>query len=287
MEMRPQHGLAKADLRSLNELEAVVDRYVDSYIKVGLALIEIKDRELYKAYEDTWEAYISKRWPMRITKRHADRIIAASKAALSVNGLELHPSSGVGQRDIECPAEEGPAEGVLRVGVDVVLDQTGAERLGTIDDEAERANVLAEAAKHGKWRNGVMVITSSAVKKAQESSALPSPQAELVDEDDEPEQEFTPEEWMTECNQKLESACRTILTAFKCNIEPLATENEWLNVFGRADTAKQGLKNCLQTIRSCKGAGVCPVCNGDGCPRCHHMGFLDASTMSQVQQSAE
>ena len=68
------------DAKRLEELEAVIKRDLESFYEVGRALVEIREKGLYKiknggAYK-TFKEYAKETWDM--SNRHAERLIAAS-----------------------------------------------------------------------------------------------------------------------------------------------------------------------------------------------------------------
>jgi hypothetical protein len=72
--------------RSLTELEAVIQRGKDTFIEVGLALIEVRDRELYaEAGFSTFQAYIQTR--LGITRQHGYNLMSAAEAATHVKSI--------------------------------------------------------------------------------------------------------------------------------------------------------------------------------------------------------
>jgi DNA modification methylase len=54
--------VTKALTRSLGELESVIERGFSTFIEVGTAIAEIRDRELYKKSYPTFEDYMRERW---------------------------------------------------------------------------------------------------------------------------------------------------------------------------------------------------------------------------------
>jgi hypothetical protein len=65
--------------RPLAELVAVVDRNLEAFVEVGLALCEIRDRRLYKETHGTFEAFCQERWDM--SRQRGYQLIDASKVA--------------------------------------------------------------------------------------------------------------------------------------------------------------------------------------------------------------
>lgn len=87
--------------RTLEELEDVIDAGLETYIEVGVALMEIRDRKLYRATYSTFEAYCAERWPFG--RRQANRLIMAAEVV-----AELGP---IGPKDLTIikPASEAVA----------------------------------------------------------------------------------------------------------------------------------------------------------------------------------
>jgi hypothetical protein len=69
--------LNEAEKVRLQELEAIVNRGLQTFYEVGQALIEIRDRKLYRQTHKTFEAYCQEKW--NIARRTADRYISATK----------------------------------------------------------------------------------------------------------------------------------------------------------------------------------------------------------------
>jgi N6-adenosine-specific RNA methylase IME4 len=103
----PEDGvLSASEQRRLAQLEAVVERGIDTFIEVALALVEIRDRRLYRATYPTFEGYVRARF--QLAKRTAYGYIQAASvlanvptSALSLSLLrELAPLSPEAQRQL-------------------------------------------------------------------------------------------------------------------------------------------------------------------------------------------
>jgi hypothetical protein len=85
-------ALTSAEFRRLNELEAVVERGMKTFVEVGTALLEIKDRRLYREKFATFEVYCHERWGFG-----AHRAYQLMDASVVVQDLstrvDIHPSS--------------------------------------------------------------------------------------------------------------------------------------------------------------------------------------------------
>jgi N6-adenosine-specific RNA methylase IME4 len=83
---------AKQRLRRLKELESIIDKGMDAWIRVGLALQEIRDGELYKEVAPTFEKWANDRFSIK--RRHAYQLIDAVQALENVRGrAQIEPTS--------------------------------------------------------------------------------------------------------------------------------------------------------------------------------------------------
>lgn len=75
--------------RTRDELETIIERGLKTFIEVGSALLEIRERRLYKPAFSNFEEYCRERWGW--SKTHANRQIAAAQVAqtLTPRGVTL------------------------------------------------------------------------------------------------------------------------------------------------------------------------------------------------------
>ena len=77
------------EARRLDELEQVVETGLTVFVKVGNALLEIRDSRLYRQQFPTFEAYCRERWG--IERRQAYRLIDAAEVVSNVSqGTQSH-----------------------------------------------------------------------------------------------------------------------------------------------------------------------------------------------------
>jgi hypothetical protein len=69
--------LATTEVARLTELEHVIERGLETFIEVGQALMEIRERKLYRETHRTFEEYVKARWSM--SGRRARHLISAAK----------------------------------------------------------------------------------------------------------------------------------------------------------------------------------------------------------------
>ena len=75
-----------ADLRArrrLDELEAVIDRGIASFIEVGEALTEVRESKLYRLTHGTFEAYLEDRW--NLSRSRGNQLMDAAAVSTVVD----------------------------------------------------------------------------------------------------------------------------------------------------------------------------------------------------------
>ncbi len=78
--VRPTAEERVEERRTLAALEATIERGVKAFAEAGKALLEIRDRELYKVRGlGTWDEYLRERWGW--SRAHAYRLMNAAKVA--------------------------------------------------------------------------------------------------------------------------------------------------------------------------------------------------------------
>src|SRR5258706_13203269 len=99
--MSQELTLAVEETEDLDRLESIVERGKTTFVEVGEALREIKERKLYRDF-GTWDQYCESRFGF--TRQHAGRQIKASKLAIATkkgtNGSVL-PSESIARPMIQ------------------------------------------------------------------------------------------------------------------------------------------------------------------------------------------
>jgi DNA N-6-adenine-methyltransferase (Dam) len=78
-------ALTPAESSRLAELEQVVDAGLQTFVDVGLALLEIRDERLYRETHGTFEAYLDERWGMSRSRGY--RLIDGARVAELVSPI--------------------------------------------------------------------------------------------------------------------------------------------------------------------------------------------------------
>lgn len=137
-------AITLAELTRLGELEQVVETGLTMFVKVGNALLEIRDSRLYRQQFATFEAYCKERW--RLKERHAYKLMDAASV---VENLQSCP---IGQ----LPQTESQARPLTRLEPEVqrevwkeVVETTPTEQITAkvVEEKAKAAEPLNEAVK--------------------------------------------------------------------------------------------------------------------------------------------
>lgn len=100
------NGLTAIERSELANLESIVDRHVSTWPEIGRALAQIRDRQLYRETNSTWDEYLKAKWD--IERRHADRLIQAAQVAQNLG--PMGPQTERQARPLtSLPAAEQPA----------------------------------------------------------------------------------------------------------------------------------------------------------------------------------
>lgn len=87
--------LTASESTALAEHEAVIERGIQTFYEVGIALASIRDRQLYRADYGTFEEYAERRWQM--SRSRAYQMIDAANVVSTIVDTELPPPVNEGQ----------------------------------------------------------------------------------------------------------------------------------------------------------------------------------------------
>lgn len=91
----PHDGLSREERERLKELEETVERGLQTFVEVGNALLEIREKELWRHYDvSNFTAYLKKRWQW--SRQHGYRLI---NAAETVQRIEQDVTRGLQPED--------------------------------------------------------------------------------------------------------------------------------------------------------------------------------------------
>lgn len=251
--------------QALSTHESTIDRGRKTFVEVGNALADIRDRQLYLGSHTSFEAYCVERWDMK--RAHAYRLIESAAVTEQVSPIGDTP-----------PATESQARPLTKLKTE---DEDGNQ----VVDSEEVQHVWTKVVKDApKDENGKPRVTAKLVEDTVRNwQSCGHDDPEVVEpEEDEPEEETDPtvEEAMTASNKTLESLAREITALYKTAValdEPHLDE-------GRLNILEAQLKTAAGTVRAAKGAGLCTYCDAEGCKHCEQSGWLIKSMYDSAPQ---
>lgn len=101
--------MSREETDRLAELEAVIKKDMKGFIRVGMALKEIKDKRLYRSKYTTWKDYLKGEWD--ISRAYGDRYIDAFEVIENLNS-SFRKSAPIGA----LLDEDGPDQNVHHGG---------------------------------------------------------------------------------------------------------------------------------------------------------------------------
>ena len=133
-------ALTGAEAVRLRECEAVIERGRETFVKVGLALSEIRDRRLYRTEYDTFEGYCRVRW--RFSRVQAHRLIEAANVVKMLPVGNTVTSERQARELARAP--EGDRVEVLRQAIEAGDGKVTAELIREIVDRRVILQASAE-----------------------------------------------------------------------------------------------------------------------------------------------
>lgn len=101
----PPYPLTAVEIAEFDICEARIERGLQTFIDVGMALGTIQSRQLFRGAYSSFEVYLEERWGF--SARHARRLITGSEIAGNLIGFPIKPISESQVRPLAgLPAEE-------------------------------------------------------------------------------------------------------------------------------------------------------------------------------------
>lgn len=141
----PAH-LTPAESSALLEHEAVIERGLQTFYEVGMALLAIRDGRLYRDGYPTFEAYCQERWQM--TRQYANNMIAAASVIDNLETIVVKPTNEAQARPLTTLAPDEQ-----RIVWDVVQQTAPAGKV-TAAHVQSVANVFKEVVTTGAIDDG-------------------------------------------------------------------------------------------------------------------------------------
>jgi hypothetical protein len=123
--------LSVSELDDLNNLESIIDEGQQTFVSVGVALLEIRDRRLYRARHGTFEFYCQKKWGWGA--RRANQLM---DAAVVVQALPKQIGNRVSDSKAACELAKIPPQN--RISVAKTAAKSGVITSGSIREAASK-----------------------------------------------------------------------------------------------------------------------------------------------------
>lgn len=164
----------EADAQRLEQLCSLVTIGVKQFQRVGLALKEIRETELYRRESRTFDEFCQRRWKM--TERHAERLIAAAVICRELGELSQQITTENQARQLSplSPAErvavvtESTATGESIARVSRKFRPTGRKKIKQIRFRLPGGTIIIEPNKRFQ---SVEAIISELTKALQQKNA--------------------------------------------------------------------------------------------------------------------
>lgn len=131
--------LAPSDQKRLRELEDTVERGLETFVEVGQALMEIRDGELWKAYDvSSFTDYLEHRWDMGVSRGY--QLMSAAQVVENVStNVESPPKNEAQARPLTKLPEEEQAE-AWEEAVETAPEKNGEKRVTAshVEETVER-----------------------------------------------------------------------------------------------------------------------------------------------------
>lgn len=151
-------AMTAAEIAELGRMEAAVAAalpHVEAVVEAGKALARIRDGQLYRSTDSTWERYLLRRWSL--SRRRADQLVNLYASTVAIE---------------EVARETGTT-------VPEVTEHTVRQLAGL--DHAEKIEVVREAAAAGGGTiTGKAIRRAAASRKAGRRPAVPRPHRERI-----------------------------------------------------------------------------------------------------------
>jgi hypothetical protein len=147
-------GLTRTDQGRLEELEAVIDAGLPTFQSVGRALLEIRDKRLYRVSHPTFEDYCQSRWG--ISRQWANRLIRDEAKACAKVSQDLETEFPKSETVQNGEADHQRIAELLAKGLEGLEDLSAEEQLEVVQaSEGQIEGNHAAAFRQGGQEDGL------------------------------------------------------------------------------------------------------------------------------------
>lgn len=271
--------------KDLQRSECIIEEHFKSFVFAGEELRRIRDDQLYRESDATFEEYVKRRWGS--VRSRAYQLIDASSVVSEMSKILDKKTSNAKAETVLLPSIESHAAALRECADDA------ESRAKVWKAVVEESNGKPTAAAIKKKSNEILPPKINPDKKREPPKTAAKEDPKPVEQpkpEPQPEQKsgFDPEELeakakslivdttlpiegkITQQAKMLEAFCRSIAKFFEDNLP----KDPWLDV-GQVEIARSQLKSCLSAIRVAKAyEKPCPKCSGKGCKHCRDAGYL-------------
>jgi hypothetical protein len=260
-EIAPLNSEERSELK---RCEKVVDQNRAAFLKVGNALLAIREKKLYRETHGSFSAYVEERHDFK--GAWASRLIQTAQVSENLSRTLDTSSPPCLSPDAAAALSKLPKD-----------QQTDAYQDAMEEAPSGKPTIKAIKAKVETY------LTDNEPYREE-----PDGNGESLDDvfDEQAEEPLDTAERMAKSNQRLAALARQ-LTNVMTEAEGLAETEPWL-----AERVKEQFLPPCRTARDvltkqCKGAGTCTYCDGHGCDNCHETGWLPKIELARAQAAQE
>ncbi len=178
-ELAEQDNLSPDEEERLAELEADIAKNLKGFMAVGMALMEIRDKRLYRSEYERFEDYCKVVWDM--SDRHARRKISATEAVSNIKEsfLKTGPMGPIGEEQLEnipLPSNERQARELLQLETPEAQAAAWQETVKQAQESGSKitASLVKRTVKNHKTKafNDGIKEAKANIDKATEQSSL-------------------------------------------------------------------------------------------------------------------
>ena len=152
----PEQNLSPAERAELNRLEAVAQHGLGTYLQVGTALAEIRDRHLYRDSHPSFETYVRERWPVTAANGELPSRTTISTDAGPTPAAEPEPGAGLTGKPCEalaraCEETFAALAGDERIGIEIKVAVRGQDDPGTPASQRQAGDTGHELLPTLRW----------------------------------------------------------------------------------------------------------------------------------------
>lgn len=246
--------LSKTEAKQLEDLEAVIEVGVASFIEVGRALATINEQALYRLTHTTFAEYVADRWGM--IKSQAYRYITASEV---VDRLKCKDGQEVSPIGDKLPTNESQVRELAKLPPEEQADAWEEVVQTTATPTAQVVKAVVEK------RQEAIQETKQPVPKRPRSAEAKEAEQAIVN---------------AEPGRELLALVRTCMSRLKKL--PDLPGLELVN--GRRQSIQSHLENAANAISVYLPAEVCPKCHGKKCAHCGNFGWVNRIMQQQLKK---